>query len=318
MSPTSAVVRLPLVALLVATGCAAPVVDEYDDLADAGESTTQGIVLVERLVSSGEVSPEGAALTSVSAKFMRLSAASDPERVERVVGTRLDLPSTLPGCLVLGDEDETSLEGLGRVTLLDAGDEVTLTAQGQAIPLDRRAFPDVGGAVFGQFYTSRDATTQLPAPAQYLLQSSGSAEMDRLTVSIDGPAAPSDVRVGDRDISSALELRAGTDTTVRWRAGSDVAPGDIVYVDITGSGGSALRCAFPDAGQGVLPGGLVAAALSHTAGEALDISVAVHRVRQAALVPSGELTLNEVSSLDSGEMRFDLGVVGHGTLSSIQ
>jgi hypothetical protein len=315
MSPTSAVVRLPLVALLVATGCAAPILDEDEDLADAGESITQGIVLVERVVSSAESAAEpGAALTSVSAKFMRLSGASDPERVERVVGTRLDLPASLPGCLLLGDEEETSLEGLGRVTLLDAGDEVTLTAQGQAIPLDRRAFPDVGGAVFGQFYTSRDATMQLPAPAQYVLQSSGSAEMDRLTLTIDGPAAPADVRVGDRDLSAALELEAGTDATVRWRVGSDSSPGDLVYVDVASSSGAVLRCAFPDGGEGVLPGAMLGTVLGQAPSdpglrlERLDVSVAVHRVREAGLAEAG--------GLDGGEMRFDLGVVGHGTLAA--
>ncbi|MEJ7728619.1 MAG: hypothetical protein WKG00_05340 [Polyangiaceae bacterium] len=305
MSPTSAVVRLPLVALLVATGCAAPVIDEDEDLADAGEAITQGIVLVERVVSTAE---PVAALTSVSAKFMRLSGASDPERVERVVGTRLDLPAALPGCLLLGEEDETSLEGLGRVTLLDAGDEVTLTAQGQAFPLDRRAFPDVGGAVFGQFYTSRDATMQLPAPAQYVLQSSGSAEMDRLTLTIDGPAAPAEVRVGDRDIAAVLQLEAGTDAPVRWRVGSDASPGDLVYVDVASSGGAVLRCAFPDGGEGVLPGGMLGTVLESSQRSSLEVSVAVHRVREAGLAEAG--------GLDGGEMRFDLGVVGHGSLAT--
>jgi hypothetical protein len=151
---------------------------------------------------------------------------------------------------------------------------------------------------------------QLPAPAQYVLQSSGSAEMDRLTLTIDGPAAPAEVRVGDRDISAALELEAGTDATVRWRVGSDSSPGDLVYVDVASGGGAVLRCAFPDGGEGVLPGAMLGAVLQTPSeglrAERLDVSVAVHRVREAALA--------DVGGLDGGEMRFDLGVVGHGSL----
>src|SRR5262245_31917993 len=160
------------VSLLVAglAGCSAPVVDA-EDIVDASEGMTKGIVLVDRVAS------DGATQTNVSAKFMRLSATADPDLAERVVGSRLDLPAAVPGCMLVpggGTEEATvSLASLGRVVLLDAGDEVSIRTGDEMIPLDRRAFPDVGGAVFGQFYTSRDATSELPAPAKYVLESSG-------------------------------------------------------------------------------------------------------------------------------------------------
>jgi hypothetical protein len=308
---TSGLVRPALLLGFVAVGCSAPVVDE-EDIADASEGVTQGIVLVERLVSVGR-DPAGE-LTNVSAKFMRLSGSADPELVERVVGSRLDLPATLPGCAVLGDDGAASLHGLGRVVLLDAGDEVLLRAGEQVLPLDRRAFPDVGGAVFGQFYTSRDASSELPAPARYVLESSGSVEMDRLVLAADGPAAPDDVRVADQPLGADLQLEAGQNAVVRWRTSSDARPDDVIYVDVgSAQSGAVVRCAFPDAGagEGVVPGALLGAEALGPLPAAL--TVAVHRVRQHALGADGSA---QEAGLDVGEMRFDLGVVGQGTLDA--
>jgi len=290
---------------MVGVGCSAPVIDE-DEIADAAEGMTRGIVLVERVAAS-----DGATQTNVSAKFMRVSASADPELAERVVGSRLDLPAALPGCMIVpsggADEVAPSLVALGRVVLMDAGDDVSIKTGDEVIPLDRRAFPDVGGAVFGQFYTSRDATSAIPAPAKYVLESSGSAEMDRLAIEAEAPAAPEDVLVAEQLLADGVTLQEGTGAQVHWRSG-EAGSRDLVYVDVNSTAnGATVRCAFHDVGEGSIPA-------SFLRSEALGsfpaaATVAVHRVRKSSIGAPG---------IDDGEMRFDLGVVGHATLGATQ
>src|SRR5438874_10638043 len=96
-------------------GCSAPVVD---DVADASGAQTEGIVVVERVVSAD------GAQSNVSAKFLRMSAAADPEAADRVLGSRLEMPR--PGtCLAIpasGRVSAASLASLGSIELLDVGD----------------------------------------------------------------------------------------------------------------------------------------------------------------------------------------------------
>jgi hypothetical protein len=298
MRETSVHVCLAL-AMVGTAACSAPVVDE-EDVADAGDGVTRASVLVEKLSAA-----DGVTQTSATAKFMRVAASVDFAMVDRAVGYRLDLPSTLPGCMVLTDADEaTALSSLGQIVLLDAGDDVSLRAGEHVVPLDRRAFPDVGGAVFGQFYSSRDVASELPAPARYALSTSGSFDLDHVSLEAEAPGAPEDVRVGGVPLAEDLVLADGSSVLVTWRPGG--APGDVVLVDVSADAtGGLLRCAFADEGQGSVPGELVhPAALG--AGANAAITIEVHRVREQAL---------SVPALDHAELRFDLAVAGHGVLA---
>src|SRR5262245_27125513 len=103
---------------LLAGGCSAPVVD---DIADASGSTTQGIVVLERVAT-----PDGATQTNVSAKFMRLGPSADPDLAEWIVGgSRLDLPAA-GACVWMppfgGKEEAPELSSVGPIELLDVGD----------------------------------------------------------------------------------------------------------------------------------------------------------------------------------------------------
>jgi hypothetical protein len=292
----------PLPALLalfgvVAGGCSAPVVD---DVTSATGSTTEAIVLVERSAAEG-----GVVQTNVSAKFMRLASGSDPELAERVVGgSWLELPA--PGeCLSLGSADEPpSLSGLGAIELLDVGD-LSIKAGTTSMDLATRAFPDVGDLVSGVFYTSRDARRDLPAPARYVLESTGSVGLDRFTVDADAPAAPESVRVGDVPLAESIVLEENTPTTLHWHvAATNKADVDLVYVDLTAPSGAGVRCTYNDSGEGVLP----ASALDKKTWGALPsaISLSVHRIRERSFVAAG---------IDTAELRFDLSVVGRATIA---
>jgi hypothetical protein len=296
--------RLALLALfgLVVGGCSAPVVD---DVVSATGSTTEAIVLVERSAAEG-----GIVQTNVSAKFMRLSSGADPDLAERVVGgSWLDLPA--PGeCMFVapfGAAEEPALSGLGSIELLDVGD-LTIQAGSKAVPLAARAFPDLGALVSGVFYTSRDARSDLPAPARYVLESTGSGSLDRFTIEAEAPAAPEDVRVGDVSFAEGVVLEEGVGAVVRWRAGQTEArksEADVVYVDLTTASGTGIRCSYSDTGEGAIPasfvGGKAWGALPATA------TISVHRVRQGSFTAGG---------IDAGELRFDLSVVGRATIVS--
>jgi hypothetical protein len=289
--------------LALGAGCSAPVVD---DVADATGGITQGIILVERMTTA-----EGAPQTNVSAKFMRFAATADPETAERVVGSRLDLPSVGECMLVppvANEEMSAAFSALGPIELLDVGD-LTMTTGDAVMPLATRAFPDVGGLVSGVFYTSRDAASDLPAPAKYVLEGSGSAMVERFAIEADAPAIPEDVRVGDAALSDGVTIEAGAPAVVRWQ--SDEARGarrgeeDLVYVEVTAATGAAIRCAYNDEGRGVIPEAVLRSGALGALPAAATLGV--HRVRMGTFVGPG---------IDLGEVRFDLSVLGRATISA--
>jgi hypothetical protein len=285
--------------LLGAVGCTATVVDDAPDGRTA--TTTQALVVFERAEREGK-----AAHTNISAKFLRAPVAVDPDTVESIIGSELDLPA--PGeCLVVRD-DGASAEAPsagGPVELFDVGD-VTIRTGGGFIPLAARAFPDVGDRVSGVFYTSPDAASDLPAPGKYVLESSGSLAVDRFAIETDAPPAPADVLIGGRPLAEGLEIHEGESVDIAWRALQSpgaAATHELAYVEIVAESGVAARCAFDDRGRGSLP-----ASLLHEAGFGplpVAATLAVHRVREGAF---------HVSGIDVGEVRFDLSVVAAVTL----
>jgi hypothetical protein len=298
-----------VLAAATSIGCSAPVMD---DVADASGAMTEGVVLVERTVTG-----DGATQTNVSAKFMRLSTPVDADLAERVVGSKLDVPA--PGsCRPVTFGTASTVNGeasarnvLGSIELIDVGD-VTLRAGAALMPLSVRAFPDVGDLVSGMFYTSRDAASDLPAGATYTLEGTGSGLVDRFTIDAEAPSALEDVRVSGAALADGIALDEGAPVTVVWResggpldASSPASRGDLVLIDVSASSGASIRCSFRDSGKAVLPGWILRSttlgALPATA------TVAVHRVRERAFASPG---------IDTGEVRFDLSVIGRVFVTS--
>jgi hypothetical protein len=245
---------------------------------------------------------------------MRLSVASDAEMAERVVGSRLDLPR-LGTCMRLpaggAGEKAASLASLGPIELVDVGDVTMrvrdpISGPAPIVPLALRAFPDVGDIVSGVFYTSPDAASDLPAGEAYVVDASGSAAIDRFSIEADAPSAPEDVRVGGVLLTEGITLEDGVSAPVRWRSG-DSARGDLVFIDVSGPSGAAVRCAFKDAGEALVPGALLRSA--QLGGNGATATFALHRVRHRGFAPG-------LAGLDAGEIRFDLSVVGRATLVS--
>lgn len=293
--------RAPLLfAALLGVGCSAPVVD---DVADATGGMTEGVFVIERVVSG-----DGAPLTNVSAKFIHLGATANSELAERLVGSRLDLPAE-DECIAIApgaSAPAATLAALGPIELIDVGD-VNLHTRGSSMPLAARAFPDIGDLVSGVFYTSRDAANDLPVDASYVLEGTGSAQIDRFAIEVDAPAALEGVRIGDAALADGVTLEEGAPVTIRWGAPraqrtAQSERGDVIMVEI-GARGGAIRCAFADDGEAVLP----ASVLGRDAlGERTQAAtIGVHRIRQRSFGAAG---------FDTGEIRFDLAVVGRATI----
>ncbi|MDC0683920.1 hypothetical protein [Sorangium atrum] len=323
MRPHGALATSCLLAGAALVGCSAPVAG---DATEVNGVVTQGVVRVERAINlsrdaastatPGELDDaappsagvEGAgAVTNVLAKFMRLSSAMDPELAEGAVGKPFVLPSA-GSCMVLSpaadDEAASSISSLSPIELLDAGD-VTMKTESTEMPLAARAFPDVGALVFGVFYTSRDATSDLPAPARYVFESSGSGQLDRFAFEADAPAGPEEVRIGDAELADGVDLDAGVGAVVQWRADEGGRARDVIYVDVTSAHGATVRCAFKDTGRGVIPGSLLDPS---TLGPLpANATLALHRTRQVPFNTSG---------IDLGEVRFDLSVNGRARIAA--
>lgn len=266
---------------LGSVGCSAPVAD---DVADASLGSTAALVVIERTTA-----PDGAQ-ANVSAKFMRLAGAADADILARTVGSPLEVPAR-GSCKALGAGRDK--HGPGAIELLDVGD-VTVRAEQMSMPLAARAFPEVD-RVSGVFYTSRDASIDLPAGARYVIEGSGAA-LDHFSIEAEAPNALDDVRIADAVLGEGVALEDGASANVRWRSGAER---DLVLVDVAAATGATTRCAFDDvAGEGRLPASVLRA---DTLGG--SATIAVHRVRRVAIT----------GAVDAGELRFDLVVVGRAS-----
>lgn len=278
-------------------GCAAPVVD--DDTTATTSYTTEAIVLVERTAADGQF-----VQTNVSAKFMRLDSNADLDVAERVVGgSWLDLPpdgECRPLSPFAGTDETPAISGLGSIELLDVGD-LSITAESTSMPLATRAFPDVGGLISGVFYTSRDARSDLPAPGRYVLESTGSFVLEKFAIGADAPANPEGVRIGNADLAEGVLLEEGAPTNLAWRA-SETSP-DRIYVDLTASSGTGIRCTFKDSGEATLPASVTTSKVWGTLPSVVTMSL--HRTRRGEFAASG---------IDAAELRFDFSVVGKATI----
>lgn len=320
----------PAVALVALVGCSAPVVEEGDE--GEGVQTVQGFVAVERISHAGP-NTEGVIQTSVSAKFVRISSASAEElaegAAEDMLGGSLELPA-VGECVSISiagdgsaDDAQIALDDIEPMDLLDVGD-VTLRSVDAGgdetlIPLAPRAFPDVGDLVSGVFYTSPDADQDLPAPAQYSVETSGASDLDRFVIDAEAPQPPERVFVEGLSLATSgadepLMLLAGSDLRVEWTSPSRddaAAEGDLIYVDVVSArSGQAVRCTFADEGRGMVPTAMLTSESLFGA-----TTIGVHRVRRQEFGPaSAHPDRPAPPDIDFGQVRFDLSVVGWATI----
>ena len=280
--------------MVLGLGCATQAASEADETT----STIQGVIHVERTAT------DDGATTSVSAKFLRI-LPSDSAAAERLVGTHVVLPS-VGECAQLSalQPDVTTSKLKGSVELVDVGD-LTLLVQGAhfggesnlvPITLAPRAFPDVGDLASGVFYTSPDATRDLPSPARFAIKGSGASFVEPFGIDVDGPAAPSNVRLNGHRFSDSPKVESGRDITVEWDAASSDAA-ELVYVEIHGE--TSFRCAFHDVGSATVPSDVL------SRGDA-TATLSLHRLREQDV----RLQLAERQGEETTTVQFDLARSG--------
>ncbi len=288
---------------LPAIGCATQATSEVDETT----STIEGVIHVERTAT------DDGATTSVSAKFMRI-LPSDSAAAERLVGTRVVLPAVGECAAVSAlQPDVTTSKLKGSVELVDVGDLTLLvhggahegrTASDEIVPINLapRAFPDVGDMASGVFYTSPDATRDLPSPARFAIKGSGASLVEPFGIDVDGPAAPSNVRVNGRRFADSPKADSGHDITLEWDATATDA-NELVYVEVHGD--TSFRCAFHDVGTANLPSEILpkSDALSKTDG---STSLSLHRLREQDV----RLQLAERQGEETTTVQFDLARTG--------
>ena len=255
---------------------------------DDEPAKTHAVLSVERTDPAISDAPGSA---SAVARFVRLPAVSDANRVLAAAGVTLDLPP-LDTCQPSGSQSELEppLPAQGGLEFIEAGD-VSISAANAVTPLVPHAFPTVGGFASGVLYTTRDrASSALPAAVPYVLLASGSPSVPALHAVIDAPKAPTSVVVGGVTLGELAELHTGTATVLTWAAGDSQ---DSIYAELLAYDGSpSVLCSFhDDAGAGMIP----ADAFTGTG----TGRVALHRVRSRHL---------ESKASPSSDVRFDFQV----------
>ncbi len=290
--PTIEAMRRPAAGALKAFGFGALAlgcnVDVSADTETAQNGVTHAVVVVER--SAGAETPEDVKAEAF-AGFLSLPPELEPAAVLPAAGLAVDLPPAGACKKALRDpKAPVPADELARAELIDAG-EVTLVAAGVVTTLAPRAFPSAADAISGVVYTTRDrAAEPLPAAARYTIATSGSSELEAMSVDLPAPAALDGVTVMGTALGEIETLGGGRPVELRWTAG---AAGDIVYVTLETDASSTL-CAFrDDGGRGTVPAGAVP-----SAGLA-DLSV--HRLRATPFSSAG---------LGRGELRFDFELSG--------
>jgi hypothetical protein len=214
--------------------------------------------------------------------------------------------STAPlGCVAREAAQAPAEVGSGAIELVDVGDMVMhVLDRGlpATVPLAARAFPDVGDLVSGVVYTSRDPNAQLPEGGSYLIETTGSADLEGFSIQVEAPSAPQNLRlagvmadgVEDAVVVSAEPLG------VSWEAG---ALGDRVLVEVLpveDDAVGAFRCIFDDQGTATVP----ASYMAYAPGTELD--VIVHRLRETTV---------KLPGVDEAVVDFDYAVLARIAIS---
>jgi hypothetical protein len=276
--------RLPLAALGVlgvaaaSFACSAPVAASSETAdAEAAASPATGVVVVERTTG-----PDEGTRAEAVARFVQMRSGAVDDQALRMVGAAVDFPP-MDACQPVGRAWGDS--PARAVRLADVG-LVTLEFGGTRTNLVARQLPDVADLVSGVVYTAR-GDSALAAHVQYLLRSTGTAEVDPFEIVATAPPEPNDVRLDGQDAHAAVALAPGAALEVTWEPG---VGDDLVYVDVTSRDATkpVVRCLFADAGHATLSASIFGAGDEGT--------VSVQRLHRETFRAKG---------LEGGEIRFD-------------
>jgi hypothetical protein len=302
MTPPRSKTLLFLPAAAALMGCSANVASSAE-VADAEASPVTAVVVVERSTRfdealSGTQTSRGEAV----ARFVRMRSGVVDEDALRMVGAAVEIPAA-GTCTRLSSGGAASAPVARAVELLDIG-AVSLEAEGAKTSFNARRLPDVVDLVSGVVYTGR-GEEPFPSRGRFVFRAGAQSPADRAAELEIAPFAiesviagePADLRL-NQDLAgqSASVFAAGTPVELAWTSGGDAS--DAVYVDIASSAPRTVvtRCAFTDAGHGVLPASTIASD---------EGTLSVHRVHREKFSSAD----GRARGIESGEIRFDFARV---------
>jgi hypothetical protein len=260
-------------ALGVAFGALGCSVTATADSADASDvSTSQAaLVTVERTSDPAK--------TEVVARLVRVVGPGTlDEPALRLAGASDDLPGL--GTCVAPSVRAQGASAVRSLELADLG-QVTAELGGAPVSLTARHVPDPAGMLSGVVYNARLSEPGAVEGRKLVVRAAPTDPDAAFVAEVRVPADVSDLRLAGQDPRELSAAPGPTELT--WLAGE---PEDIIVVDVRAQGRPPVRCAFADAGRGVLP----------LLGD--DGSLVVHRVHR-------ERFRLDRSRRDDGEIRFD-------------
>ncbi|MDB4997698.1 MAG: hypothetical protein JWM74_5130 [Myxococcaceae bacterium] len=305
MTPPRSKTLLFLPAAAALMGCSANVASSAE-VADAEASPVTAVVVVERSTRFDDTAGNQTAQTSrgeAVARFVRMRSGVVDDDALRMVGAAVDIPAAGTCTRVSSSgAGATSAPVARAVELLDIG-AVSLEAEGAKTSFNARRLPDVVDLVSGVVYTGR-GEEPFPSRGRFVFRAGGPAaaapaELEIAPFAIEAVIAgePADLRL-NQDLAgqSPTVLAASTPVELTWTSGADAS--DAVYVDIASSAPRSVvtRCAFADAGHGVLPPSAIASD---------EGTLSVHRVHREKFSSAD----GRARGIESGEIRFDFARV---------
>jgi hypothetical protein len=305
-------------------------------VADAEASPVTAVIVVERSTRFDDRAPldAPAARGEAVARFVRMRSGGVDEDALRMVGAALEIPAA-GSCARVSDLGAPATSGsvARAVELVDVG-AVSVETEGAKTSLTARRLPDVVDLVSGVVYTSLERRGEEPFPARgrFVFRAGGGSSAEggrteggRVEGRAEGSAAeleiapftveaviagePADIRLNQDPLGQgagqgvgqvlgqgAVSIAAGTPVELTWTAGGDAS--DLVYVDVGSSvlRAGVTRCAFADAGHGVIQASSIAAD---------EGTLSIHRVHRERFAAGDGRT----RGIDSGEIRFDFARV---------
>ena len=252
-----------------ALGCSVTATADSADASDVSASQA-ALVTVERTSDPAK--------TEVVARLVRVVGPGTlDEPALRLAGVSDDLPG-LGTCVAPSVRAQAS--AVRSLELADLG-QVTAELGGAPVGLTARHVPDPAGVLSGVVYNARLVEPSAVEGRKLVVRTAPSDPEAAFVAEVRVPADVSDLRIGGQDPRELTTAPGPAELT--WLAGE---PEDVIVVDVRAQGRPSVRCAFADAGRGVLP----------LLGD--DGTLVVHRVHR-------ERFRLDKSRRDDGEIRFD-------------
>lgn len=241
-------------------GCSAIVAEP----AEGADSEPEPVLAIFELQQATDPADGSLVKARGSARFLRAAGGPIDDIALKTAGADVELPPPST-CMRLAERSVWLADEVRAVALEDVG-PVTIDYAGTRTELGARRLPEVVDLVQGVVYaggwmsglresrtlgsTSYDHAALPHRAVSYRVAGSREASVSAFDVTVGAPRGLDDIRVNGDLASSVIALDSDAPIELAWSA----RPArDIIYVDVTASDSSIMRCAFEGDGAGAIP-----------------------------------------------------------------